>query len=288
MTQAMAHKSTSAPKSVRLMCLATHHKGGTIWMKHVVKSLALAWDMPWIGIWSERQIAAVPNEGAAFLVNWNGYFPDAIWDQEDAAFFHVIRDPRDVLLSGCQYHHYAGVKGERFLHQPLPEYDGMTYQEKLNTIASYDEKLLFEMAGKHAQTVSEMRAWPTDHPNQITVHYEDLIQDTDAKHFKNALNVWKLDALRTAEAGAAFVDNSLFGGAAEKNARVAQHVQSTSTSRWMREMPRSVGAQYAKDFGDDLIALGYEKDTSWVDTLPETSTPFAIKGPNGSANVTFH
>ena len=84
------------------------------------------------------------------------------------------------------------------------------------------------------------------------------------------------------------MDNSLFGGAAEKNARVAQHVQSTSTSRWMREMPRSVGAKYAKDFGDDLIALGYEKDTSWVDTLPETSTPFAIKGPNGSANVTFH
>jgi len=39
----------SAPK--RLLCLATYHKGGTIWMKHVITALSKALDIPWVGIW---------------------------------------------------------------------------------------------------------------------------------------------------------------------------------------------------------------------------------------------
>lgn len=288
MTQATAHIDTSTRTSVRFVCLATHHKEGTIWMKQIVKSLSTAWNIPWIGIWSERQLGAIPDQGAALLVNWNGYFPKQVWDNPDAAFVHVIRDPRDILLSGCQYHHYAGPKGERFLHTPLDRFDGLTYQEKLNSIDLYDDKLLFEMEGNHADTVAEMRAWPVDGPSSVTLRYEDLMGDTEARLFSHGIKVWQLDETSTLDAAAAFYSNSLFGGAADTNQRVAQHVQSGSQNRWMREMPRSVGEKYAEHFGQDLIDLGYEKDTSWVEKLPETSTPFAIKAPTGAANVTVH
>ena len=288
MTQAPAHTDTVERTSVRLMCLATHHKGGTIWMKQIVKTLSTAWNIPWIGIWSERQLESIPADGTALLVNWNGYFPQQVWSNPDAAFVHVIRDPRDILLSGCQYHHYAGPKGERFLHKPLERFDGLTYQEKLNSIDSYDDKLLFEMAGKHAQTVAEMRAWPRDGVSNVTLRYEDLMSDTEARLFSDGIKVWQLDNVSARDAAAAFYTNSLFGGAADTNQRVAQHVQSGGQTRWMREMPRSVGEIYAEKFGQDLIDFGYEKDTSWVEKLSVTSTPFALKAPAGAANVTVH
>ena len=85
-------------------------------MKQVFCAFAKALDIPMIGMWSDRQLADVPQDQPVFLVNWHGWFPRAIWDNPAARFFHVIRDPRDVLLSGWQYHQTAGPKGEKFLH----------------------------------------------------------------------------------------------------------------------------------------------------------------------------
>ena len=88
-------------------------------MKQVFRAFAKALDIPMIGMWSDRQLADVPQDRPAFLVNWHGWFPRAIWDNPAARFFHVIRDPRDILLSGWQYHQTAGPKGEKFLHTAL-------------------------------------------------------------------------------------------------------------------------------------------------------------------------
>jgi len=155
----------SAPK--RLLCLATYHKGGTIWMKHVITALSKALDIPWVGIWGADPMARVPKTGRAILVNWHGTFPKQLWDDTDAGFVNVIRDPRDILLSGCQYHHYAGPAGEGFLHVPRADLGGLTYQQTLQNMQSLSAKLLFEMNEKHAQTLREMLAWPSDHPRPV-------------------------------------------------------------------------------------------------------------------------
>ena len=165
--------------SPALDCVASHHKGGTVWMKQVFRAFAKALDIPIIGMWSDRQLADVPQDRPAFLVNWHGWFPRAIWDNPAARFFHVIRDPRDILLSGWQYHQTAGPKGEKFLHTVRADLGGKTYQQALNCIADKDEQILFEMREKHAVTVQEMLDCPYDDPRQITLGYEDLMQDHD-------------------------------------------------------------------------------------------------------------
>ena len=43
--------------SPALYCVATHHKGGTVWMKQVFRAFAKALDIPMIGMWSDRQLA---------------------------------------------------------------------------------------------------------------------------------------------------------------------------------------------------------------------------------------
>ena len=47
-------------------------------MKQVFRAFAKALDIPIIGMWSDRQLADVPQDRPAFLVNWRGWFPRAI------------------------------------------------------------------------------------------------------------------------------------------------------------------------------------------------------------------
>ncbi|MFT7594092.1 MAG: hypothetical protein ACI8R4_001410 [Paracoccaceae bacterium] len=275
MDNTQAHIGSQAgdisPAQPRLMCVATHHKAGTIWIKRVIMSLAAAIGVPWIGIWSERYLNRVPGIGRAFLCNWAGSFPTALWNSVETAFVHVIRDPRDVLLSGCAYHQIAPPKGEKFLHIPRADLDGQTYQQHLNALSVPKDRLLFEMANKHAETVAEMRAWPYGDPRSTELRYEDLMADTKCHAIRHAFGALGLRGGEIDSGVQAFWDNSLFGGLADQSAqtgRLRDHVQSGGRlRRWEQELPRSVGQAYADRFGDDLIALGYEKDNSWVGRL---------------------
>ncbi|MGB8811781.1 MAG: hypothetical protein WCC57_01205 [Paracoccaceae bacterium] len=269
----------------RLMCIATHHKGGTIWIKQVVRALSQTLDVPWKGIWGDKRMRAVPSEGRAFLCNWDGYFPKPLWDSQETAFVHLIRDPRDVLLSGCRYHHDAPVVGEDFLHVPRDDLNGLTYQQHLNTLKTQEEKLLFEMMNKHAQTIAEMRAWPYGDPRSFELRYETLMEDTEATVFSAALTHLGLAPFEVALGAEEFWHHSLFGGLARPGARkgrLSHHIKAGHPRRWARELPLAVGRAYAERFGADLIALGYETDNAWVDTLPEGAA-FVVPQPKPGA-----
>lgn len=252
----------------RLMCIATHHKGGTVWIKTVFRALSDVIKVPWVGVWSDKRMDRVPETGRAFLCNWAGYFPKPIWDSSETAFLHVVRDPRDVLLSGCRYHQIAKPAGEKFLHTSRADLGGLTYQEHLNGLQTPYAKLLFEMDNKHSETLTEMRNWPWGDSRSFELRYEDLMADTESSLFSKALMHLGLLPPEVQAGARAFWDNSLFGGL--KKAR-AGHVASGAARRWEREMPRAIGEIYAERFGEDLIALGYEKDTAWVGRLPESA-----------------
>ncbi len=255
----------------RLMCVSAHHKSGTVWIKRVLREVRKKRGIPLIGIWADRHLPRVPEEGRAFLVNWAGYFPKEIWARSDVGFLHLIRDPRDILLSGCAYHQKASEKGEKFLHQPRKDLNGKTYQEHLKSLPTQHDKLVFEMMHKHAQTVSEMRDWPWDDPRVAELRYEELMQDRSCRMARASFAKVGLADEDLDTAVEAFYDNSVFGGLSDPKARkgrLNKHITSNGmTNRWRQELPRSVGALYAKHFGDDLIALGYETDISWVDGL---------------------
>ena len=90
-----------------LMGMVTHHKCGTIWMKRILRDMSAKWDIPMVGMWSKFALNRLPKTGSAFVVNWSGWFPEDLWQMREFRSVHLIRDPRDVLLSGCQYHHFA-------------------------------------------------------------------------------------------------------------------------------------------------------------------------------------
>jgi hypothetical protein len=255
------------PVAPRILCVGTHHKTGTIWMQQVFKALAAALDLPKFSMW-KRAVKRLPTEGRVLGTNWDSAFPATLMERDDVLFLHIIRDPRDVLLSGARYHETAPARKEDWLHEPRAEFGGQTYQQKLLSIADPDERILFEMEHKHAETLQQMLAWDYDNPNSIEWRYEDLIADTNCTLFRDALTRFGL-APDQIEAGAkAFWDNSLFGGmAAQRNAAVAGHVSSGAARQWPGKMSDRVARAYCDRFGDALIKLGYEKDTNWLGTL---------------------
>lgn len=256
----------------RLMCIGTHHKAGTIWIKRVVKALARALNLPWIGLWDANRLGDIPPLGRVFVVNWNSRFPQQLWARDDVAFVHLIRDPRDVLLSGMPYHRTAAPEGERFLHAPRADLGGLTYQQHLNALPDTAARLRFEMGERHAETVTDMLAWPWGDPRAYELRYESLMQDRDARQFDAALAHLGLTAPERVQGQAAFLANSLFAGLADpaaRTGRVGGHVASGRAGRWRTEMPRAVGRDYAARFGAALKTLGYADTGAWVDTLSE-------------------
>ncbi|WP_339643753.1 hypothetical protein [Jannaschia helgolandensis] len=252
----------------RVLCIGTHHKTGTLWMRTVFRKLAQA-----LGIESHQVFAGsgdgmVPAADRVFLFQWSSAFPPVILDRPDARILHVIRDPRDVLLSGMRYHRTAPAGGEEFLHIPRADLDGLTYQQHLNALPHDSARLMFEMGEKHAETLTAMTAWDYARDNTIEARFEDLMQDHDTRGFSDHLRNLGLPEVEVAQGARIFWDSALFGGLAAPEARadrVKAHVTGGSGSGWRDALPGDVAQAYAARHGDALMTLGYETHpTNWL------------------------
>lgn len=258
-----------SPTPARILCVGTHHKTGTIWMQQVFKALSGALGLPKFSMW-KRAVKRLPAEGRVLGTNWDSAFPAELLRRDDVLILHIIRDPRDVLLSGARYHETAPASKEDWLHEPRSEFDGMTYQQKLLSIPDAQDRILFEMEHKHAETLQQMLDWDYANPDSIEWRYEDLIADTDCNMFRDALTRFGLTPEQVEKGTRAFWQNSLFGGMADPAQRksvVAGHVSSGAARQWPAKLPRRVAQAYVDRFGDDLIALGYETDKNWLGAL---------------------
>ncbi len=255
----------------RIFCIGTHHKTGTLWMRGVFRRLANALGVGHHVTYPNQGTKLVPEDERVFLFQWSSKFPPEVLERADARVLHMIRDPRDVLLSGMRYHQHAPREGEDFLHEPRDDLDGRTYQEHLNTLPNDEAKLMFELGEKHAKTVGEMLDWDYGRRNGIEVRYEDLIQDTEGEAFREHLRDLGLPEPEVETGAQVFWKNSLFGGLADESARgdrIKAHVASGQVAQWRDRLPPSVARSYADRFGGALVTLGYEDHpTRWLEEV---------------------
>ena len=193
-----------------------------------------------------------------------------------ARFVHIIRDPRDVLLSGMRYHRIAPLGNEKFLREKKDEWGGKNYQDHMNAMPDDHARLMFEMEHKHDKTVKEMLAWPYDYAGGedrvVDFKYEDLIEDADCKMFRAMLEQFDIAGLDIDRAVQTYWDLSLFGGLAKKDdmtERTALHVSSGKKAQWVTKLPREIAEPYADRYAEALKTLGYAESSDWVnDCLP--------------------
>lgn len=255
----------------RVMGVGTHHKTGTLWMRAVFRKLAESAGIEAHTVYPASGERLIPDDRRVFLFQWSSQFPEAILDRPDARILHVIRDPRDVLLSGMHYHRRAPEGGEEVLHEARDDLDGRSYQQHLNILPDDTARLMFEMGERHARTLAEMTAWDYARRTTVEARYEDLIRDRDGRLFREYLRNLGLTEPEVAVGLRAFWDTALFGGLArddDRSPRVRAHVTHGGAAQWRADLPLSVARAYAERHGEALVTLGYEDHpTAWLEEL---------------------
>lgn len=252
----------------RFICIGTHHKTGTIWMRRVFRIIARRLKLAFIYGFTNWHEGKHCDAGRAILYNWSSKLPKPVMDRPDARILHLIRDPRDVLVSGMRYHLRSVTRDEKFLHRARPELNNRSYQEHLQDLPDDEERLLFEMEHKHRETLDQMLAWDYTRSNAVEMRYEELIRDTTCQRFVEALSFLGFSEEESALGRRIFWKHSLFGGlagATPRAKRVDAHIMSGRPDQWRQALPRRVAEIYAERHGAALVRLGYEPHpTRWL------------------------
>ena len=141
--------------------VATHHKTGTVWMATVFKAIAEDLNATYVDYWAEKSRVEEALKRTFVLFNYDSDFRghSQLLSRDDVRILHVIRDPRDVLISAMHYHRRAN---ESWLHEPVPGYDNITYQRRLNAFETRYEQYVFEMENSTDSTLRDMQGWQYD------------------------------------------------------------------------------------------------------------------------------
>jgi len=89
---------------------------------------------------------------------------------------HMIRDPRDVVVSGYFYHLWTH---EPWANLPDPRYGGLSLREELNR-RSRNDGIMLELERMCRGQLPEMLAWDYSQPEFLELRYEDVIENEAA------------------------------------------------------------------------------------------------------------
>jgi len=251
------------------LVVATHHKTGTVWMDGVFKAIAGDLGARYVNFRAEREQLSNLDHGPFILFSYDSDLGDfaPLLDREDVKILHLIRDPRDIVISAMHYHK---ASRESWLHEPIPGYDNLTYQRALQNLPTKFEQYIFEMDNSSASTLRDMEKWAYGRANCFEARYEDLRQDTQLVTWQRIMTFLGLDAEEQAIGSRRFWQNSLFGGLSRLGNK---HVRSGAVAQWRREFTPELAAAFLKRFPCTLETLGYETSDAWVLDLQQPAAP---------------
>lgn len=251
------------------LVVATHHKTGTVWMDGVFKAIASDLGARYVNFRSEREQLSNLDHGRFILFSYDSDFGDfsPLLDREDVRILHLIRDPRDVVISAMHYHK---ASRESWLHEPIPGYDNLTYQRALQKLPTKFAQYIFEMENSSASTLRDMVSWRYGRANCFEARYEELRQDAQFVYWQRIMTFLGLDAEEQAIGRRRFWQNSLFGGLSRLGNR---HVRSGAVGQWRREFTTDLAVAFLKRFPRTLQSLGYEKSDAWIRELQQPAMP---------------
>lgn len=252
--------STEAGTKPPIILVGTHHKTGTVWMGNLFRQLAERLGRSYF-IGPPRDVPADVDIFQHVNSGFNMPFMARLQrGSRPWRGIHIIRDPRDVIVSGCFYHQKSE---ERWLHIPTERFGGLTYQEAINSTKNVERQLLFEMEHRGRETIGFMLRWNYQRPHFMELRYEDLIQDEQLAEFRRAFVHLGLTGGDLETALDVAHSASLFGGFKSELGK-SLHLRSGETAQWRAHFTPALVARFKEMFPGGLAKLGYESsDDTW-------------------------
>jgi hypothetical protein len=241
------------PQSCQLpykVLVGAHHKSGTVWLKSIFKAVCNEYSLRFF----EGKQADAPQQYDVFFQDHSRFEFDRF--ESPVRGLHMIRDPRDIILSGCFYHQKAH---EQWLHKPREQLRGLTYHQAINRAETLEDKIAFEMEHVGRRTIEEIVGWDYTRSFFWELKYEDLIRDTDLMLFHRAFAFLGFPGSALPGVLAIAYRKSLFSN----QLKASGHIRSGEVGQWKQYFTRQHKERFLELFGDVLIRLGYEDDNDW-------------------------
>ncbi|MBW1788267.1 MAG: sulfotransferase domain-containing protein [Deltaproteobacteria bacterium] len=243
----------------KLVIHCSHHRAGTVLLNNIFHSIAKRFEIPYqkcrqSELHAETELWMEEHSRVDFSVLNRPYIGS-----------HIVRDPREIWVSGYFYHLKST---EKWLHIPKEEFGGRTYQETINALGQ-EEGILFELNEATAYSLESMQNWNYNHPNILEIKYEDIMREFK-KSFGKIFTFYGLADVD--EAVKVACGHNLKGLSNESRDNYlkklskysANHVHSLyEPGRWRTYLNDEHKEVFKEKFGDLLIMLGYETDSSW-------------------------
>ena len=224
-----------------------HHKAATVWFRQILLEVMRHYGL------RQQEGKGDPirsDTDLAFYSNAGRFDRDQVGPRPFRGS-HLIRDPRDLVVSGYEYHL---VTDEAWTRRPNPAYGGHGYQDYLRSL---DEEtgLLAEIEWFSQWTGAAMGTWDYDQPEFLELRYENAMAD-ESGTFTRLFSWYGFDDT-AASVGLEAVDRlSLKHGGAIPN-----HVRSGRPGEWQSRLG-PVHLERLRELTGDLVGrLGYEDST---------------------------
>ena len=211
-----------------------------------------------------QALRAQPRDSMVIQFSGRSIIPPRLRDAQDLRLLHLVRDPRDMLISATHYHLKAD---EPWLVEPSEDFGGLTYCDRLAQEDGLEAQLLFEMEHHHAEVVDDMMAWPTDRQNVYEARYENLIADREMVEFRKIFEFLGFEPDEIERALQIVWKGSLFGSLEAEKVRLhdTSHIRSGRAGQWRDHFTPHLARAYADRHGAVLARLGYAADDAWVE-----------------------
>ncbi|HEX9859512.1 MAG TPA: sulfotransferase domain-containing protein, partial [Paracoccaceae bacterium] len=239
-------RPSAAAAEAPVLFVATHHKVMTTYFTAVLRLLGFGLKRRY-----ERVYTKQPSAGAGLVLSMHGKLDLARLRPYRGV--HVMRDPRDMIVSGYHYHKWTH---ENWVHRPDDQ--GLSYQQKLNR-ADKRDGLFMEIDHFIFFYRETLERWNIDDPDILEVAYDDLMgEDRESLYARLFRHLGlegrdlglAVDLMRLFEAGSRTGRKS--GAVAQKN-----HLRSGRSGQWHAELEDDHIAYIEQELGHVLRKFGY-------------------------------
>jgi hypothetical protein len=243
-----------------LLVHCAHHKVGTVWFQRVLSTVAGFYGLRFTEVpASYDRPPGSPAFGSDIDIVLYHRANDFRPEEDGARPYrgsHLIRDPRDVVVSGYHYHRRTD---EAWVHEPKERFGGLSYQAFLHSVNEHDG-LMAEIDRCARSSVAEMDTWSYSRPEILELRYEDAVRDEE-ETFTRLFRFYRFNDAAVQQ-GLNIVEQ--FSRPQGSGAGDADpHVRSGQPGEWRRHFGDDHVARFKQLTGDLVVRLGYEDDPDW-------------------------